>query len=108
MSFTGFLNAQTISEIKYVSNIGDYSVYIEGKSRTNCYISGANRKLIGYGKDFFLMEGNNIYTTFDCNCKRIASKETANIKVSSVFGNTIRTKQLNGTYDYNKYWKYKK
>ena len=32
----GTINAQTISDVKYQSNINEYAVYIAGKSKPNC------------------------------------------------------------------------
>lgn len=100
----GVINAQTISDVKYQSNVNSYAVYITGKSKPNCYLGGGN-KIVGHGTDFVLVEYNHIYFTKDCNCKTIASKETANLGVVTVSGSTIKTKQSNGTYNYNKYWK---
>jgi hypothetical protein len=100
------INAQTITEVKYQSSIKEYAVYVTGKSKPNCYLGGGN-KIVGYGKDFVLVEYNHIYFTKDFNCKTIASKETANLGVVTVSESTIKTKQSNGTYTYNKYWKLK-
>ena len=100
------LKSQTISNVEYVSNINEYAVYINGKSKTNCYIGGRS-KLVGIGTDFVLVEDNHIYFTYDCNCKTIASKEVANMGEVTVLGSTIKSKQMNGIYNYNKYWKSK-
>jgi hypothetical protein len=100
------INAQTISEVVYENNIGSYALYVDGKSSANCYLSGGE-KIIGFGIDFVLVEYNHIYFTYDCNCKKIASEMTGNMEILGVSGSTIKTKQLNGIYNYDKYWKLK-
>ena len=104
----GMFAQQRITDVKLSSDY--YSVYVNGDYC--CSPAGRNSKLIGFGNDFVVFEYNHIYFVYgvDLNCnsgcdKTISSKYASNIEIIEVSGDRIKTKQTNGIYYYDKYWK---
>jgi len=92
----------TISDVT-TSYLG-IAIKVNGERRVNCFLREGS-ELIGYGKDFVVTHFNHMYITYDCNCKRIASREDANIQVTGVSGDYIQVKFSGQDYLYNKNWK---